>query len=749
VADLDPAARSRYLDEQGIDARTRAEVERLVAFDKGSATFLGTPLASVAAEIDRSTPATDVERVGPYRIIRELGRGGMGSVYEGERSDGEVKLRVAIKFVSRGMRTDFIVERFRRERQILANLNHPNICRMIDAGTADDGSPYLVMEMIEGQTVDKWAQGRSIREICGLFRHVCDAVQHAHMHMVVHRDLKPANILVTGTGDPKLLDFGIAKLLDGAPPSLQSTVRALTPDYASPEQIAGLTITAATDIYGLGCVLYHLLTGQPPRRKSRHDMPPPASSVKEGIPADIDAILRRALQLEPSARYATASELGEELDRWLTNRPVKAVSGGWSYVAGLLVRRHRWLVAGIAAVTLLLTAGTVYAWWRASRAETDLRTLAAITDETHLALASAPDSKTMAEALKRQWSRRQEAGLADAGVALNVARQLRALGDAEGAARLLAGLNHDVSPALIAPLLTLESRSAFDAGRLDDAAQFARRSVPAAERIASSSPAAAAEALTQHAAMERHLGRLAEARRSAERAIEWLKAAAGNEVQLARAYDQLARILEDSGDLTQALKMEEAAVKLQPEDWTMQRRLGEILEASGERERALKQYTWVLDHANIERFASPAERAESLIHHVRYIAAVRNSGEQDAAENALRVAMKNRQNLFNAFPLDRAVRFACARLDLADPAQTGEIESRLKADAEFVQLLKPSPQDAEILREFAANRLALAALLPPPEAATSCADGLNRLKATPHPAVALLGRQIQQICASR
>ena len=164
-------------------------MERLVEFDHGAATFLGTPLASVASQIEQSVPATSAERVGPYKLIREIGRGGMGAVYEGERSDGELTLRVAVKFVSRAIRSDFVVERFKRERQILANLNHPNICRLIDAGTAEDGSPYLVMELIEGETIDVWSRGRAARTVCTLFRHVCDAVQHAHQNLIVHRDL--------------------------------------------------------------------------------------------------------------------------------------------------------------------------------------------------------------------------------------------------------------------------------------------------------------------------------------------------------------------------------------------------------------------------------------------------------------------------------------------------------------------------------------------------------------------------------
>ena len=685
--------------------------------------------------------------MGPYQLIREIGRGGMGAVYEAERTDGELRLRVAVKFVSRAIRSDFVVERFKRERQILANLNHPNICRLIDAGTAEDGAPYLVMELIEGQTIDAWSRSHTARETCALFRHVCDAVQHAHQNLVVHRDLKPGNILVTPSGEPKLLDFGIAKILDTAPVDLQNTFRALTPDYASPEQIEGRPITAATDIYGLGCVLYHLLTGKPPRRKPGQDLPPPASSFAPTLPADIDAILARALQPEPTARYATARELGEELGRWLAQEPVKAVDGGWAYIARLFVQRNRWIAASMAALTLLLTSGVGYAWWRAARAERQGPALTQIVDKTNLAIAVAPDARAMAEAVKSQWRARQQAGIADAAGALAVAELLHSCGDGAAAAKLLAEVDHDKDAVMATRLFTAQSALALDQGQLREADQFAKLSLPLAEQVASDHPAIAAAAATQRSRVHRHLGQLSEARQAVERAIGWLNArpdlSAARDQPLAAALHEMAHILEDSGDLTQALKVQQSAVERQPQDLTLQRRVGELLEASGERHRARQQYGAIIDRRIVGPLSSPAVRAEWLNDSLRYAMSSRPSGGNETeVANLLREA----QRLSGEFPEDRRAQLAHARI-LAIGQE--DQPARRNADAEYLRLLNQSPADAEVLREFATNRIALVRGLPQDQVASTCADGLQRLQATPHPAVARLARQLQQVCSAR
>src|SRR5262249_47420262 len=251
VADLDLEGRRSYLDAHCHDPVVRAEVERLLPFDSGSERFLRKPVLHLGGELDPEAPAA-LPETKRYRIVRLLGRGGMGAVYEMERLDGEVRLRAALKFVPRALRSVRMIERFRQERQILADLNHPNIARLLDAGAAEDGSPYLVMELVEGVPVDQWCAERKLRqrEIVDLFLPLCAAVQHAHGHLVIHRDLKPGNILVNRAGEAKLLDFGIAKLLDEANRVSRTTLRAWTPDYASPEQIEGLPVGVATDVYG-------------------------------------------------------------------------------------------------------------------------------------------------------------------------------------------------------------------------------------------------------------------------------------------------------------------------------------------------------------------------------------------------------------------------------------------------------------------------------------------------------------------
>ncbi|MGC8881448.1 MAG: protein kinase domain-containing protein [Bryobacteraceae bacterium] len=373
IADLDPEARRRWLDEHCPDPLLRAEVEKLAEFDSGAEEFLRRPVLKLAAEI-QPPPSAPREQVGPWRLVRPIGRGGMGTVYEAERFDGEVLQRAAIKFVPLALRSPAVLESFRQERQILADLNHPNICRLIDAGTTTDGSPYLVMELIEGIPIDEWCrrQGLGVRQIVELFLKVCAAVSHAHRHLVIHRDLKPSNILVTPEGEPKLLDFGIAKLLSTAAPSGATTLRAMTPDFASPEQIEGRPMNTASDIFSLGCVLYALLTGEPPRRdlnQARSITLPRASSRRPELRGDLDNILNKCLQPEPERRYASVEKLEEDLRNWLSDRPVSATGDSWSYVAWRFLRRHRWKAAAAAALVASILAGSAASIYQARRAE--------------------------------------------------------------------------------------------------------------------------------------------------------------------------------------------------------------------------------------------------------------------------------------------------------------------------------------------------------------------------------------------
>jgi len=331
-------------------------------------------------------------RIGPYQLVRRIGAGGMGTVWLATRADGLFERAIALKLPHRGMFGADLAERMARERSILASLEHPNIARLYDAGLADDGQPYLALEYVEGLPIDEYCRdhGCDLGERLRLFGEVAEAVASAHARLVVHRDLKPANILVTATGSVRLLDFGIAKLLDGTPnaagPALtELSGRAMTPDYASPEQIVGETITIASDIYSLGVVLYELLTGQRPYRLRRDTLgaledailqveprrPSEALADKTApgaIPArllrgDLDTIVLKALRKQPDARYATVNAFAEDLQRFRAGRPVLAQPDSAWYRTSRFVRRHRFAVtaASAAAVALISIAG-VAAW---------------------------------------------------------------------------------------------------------------------------------------------------------------------------------------------------------------------------------------------------------------------------------------------------------------------------------------------------------------------------------------------------
>src|SRR5215469_9071308 len=276
AADLSPREQARFLDATcGANDELRGEVESLLAADRKNGQGVVAAVESAAALLfdpDALTPTGDSQdlagqRLGPYRVVREIGRGGMGAVYLATRDDDQYRKQVAIKVVKRGMDSAEVLGRFRHERQILANLDHPFIARLLDAGTTSDGRPFLVMDYVEGVPVDVFCRQLALRvkDRLLLFLRISEAVSHAHRNLVVHRDLKPGNIFVTADGSPRLLDFGVAKLFspesarDAAAPTLAGF--AFTPEYASPEQVRGGIVTTAADIYSLGAILYELLTG--------------------------------------------------------------------------------------------------------------------------------------------------------------------------------------------------------------------------------------------------------------------------------------------------------------------------------------------------------------------------------------------------------------------------------------------------------------------------------------------------------
>jgi serine/threonine protein kinase/tetratricopeptide (TPR) repeat protein len=387
--DLPVEQRSEFLNQACAgDRELRAEIDSLLAKDVGSDDPIAQALAQEAALLLKP-PILAGERLGAYRILREIGRGGMGAVYLAERDDDQYRQQVAIKLVKRGMDTAEVLRRFRHERQILAGLEHPYIARLLDGGSTQDGRPFLVMELVEGKPIDSYCKeyALSIEDRCRLFLKVSEAVAYAHRKLIVHRDLKPRNILVAGPessnpGCPKLLDFGLAKLLaSNGERGVTATAlrgRPLTPDYASPEQIRGAALNTAADIYSLGVILYELLVGARPHdlqslaprewertvcecEVARPSSLAPSHRLRRKLQGDLDNILMKALRKDADRRYRSVDEFASDIRAYLECRPVLARPDSLWYRTAKFTRRRRLpLLAGAAALAGLV-AGTVIA----------------------------------------------------------------------------------------------------------------------------------------------------------------------------------------------------------------------------------------------------------------------------------------------------------------------------------------------------------------------------------------------------
>jgi len=389
--DLSAGQRPAYLHSAcGDDSELRVEVESLLEADAQDDPGFEQIIPQTAeAVLDLTAPLHAGDRVGAYRVVRPIGQGGMGAVFLAERADDEFESQAAIKVLRTGAFDTDIIARFRNERQILANLNHPNIARLLDGGETKRGLPYVVMEFVDGRPVDTWCDERQlgVRERVEMFRRICDAVHYAHQNLVIHRDLKPGNVLVTADGTPKLLDFGIAKILGEGPQDETVTAplnRIMTPAYASPEQVLGRLISTSSDVYSLGVILYQLLTGRAPydledatpgeieRLVCEDDPPRPsqaaigdeaakqrgsfAERIRKDLAGDLDDIVLTALAKQTEERYLSVEQLSADLARWLDHLPVNARKHTWVYVAGKFVRRHKaGVAAAVAFVALILT----------------------------------------------------------------------------------------------------------------------------------------------------------------------------------------------------------------------------------------------------------------------------------------------------------------------------------------------------------------------------------------------------------
>ena len=489
VLEQEPVERGRYLREAcAQDDELRAEIESLLA------TFEANKSVAIEVAPAEAKDTAAATQIGHYRSIRQIGRGGMGAVYLAVRADDEYRKRVAIKLVQAGVDTEEILSRFRHERQILAALDHPNIAKLLDGGTTSQGLPYFVMDYVEGTRIDEYCdtQKLSVRERVDLFRSVCSAVHYVHQNLVVHRDLKPGNILVTADRIPKLLDFGIAKLMkpEMFTNPLDATrveFRLMTPEYASPEQVRGEPVTTASDVYSLGVILYELLTSLRPyqvktespaeilravcdqepvrpstavtkptfSRRGEEWTPEDRANMRGTVPAkfkrqlrgDLDAIVLKALRKEPSRRYASAEQLSEDLRRHLEGLPVNAHRNSRSYRTRKFVGRHKAGVAAAAMVLISLLAGVLATTWQAqvarrerAKAEQQFNDVRQLTTsllfEFHSAIQDLPGStparKLMVQRALEYLSKLARQSRGDASLQRDLAEAYLKVGDVQG-----------------------------------------------------------------------------------------------------------------------------------------------------------------------------------------------------------------------------------------------------------------------------------------------------------------------------
>jgi eukaryotic-like serine/threonine-protein kinase len=499
--ECDTAGRSLFIaDACNADPVLKTEVEQLIASYEKADEFID-QFTDEAAKLRLITPDHPVTgyRIGAYEMVDVIGRGGMGMVYLATRADDQYRKQVAIKLIKRGMDTDLIVRRFLGERQILANLNHPNIARLLDGGTTEDDLPYFVMEYIEGLPIDRYCDIHKLSTIerLKLFGDVCSAVQYAHQNLIIHRDIKPGNILVDQSGAVKLLDFGIAKLLgtDISFETLEVTATALrmmTPEYASPEQLRGLAVTTATDVYSLGTVLYELLTGHRPYRIRNglpaeiaqaisHNEPERPSTVvgrveevespdgktrltitpesvgrarseqperlRRRLSGDLDNIVLMAMRKDPLRRYNSVEQFSEDIRRYVEGRPILARKDTFTYRSAKFINRNRLAVAAAFLIALTLLAGIVATGWQASLARTqraiaeqrfnDVRQLAnAVLFKYHDAIENLPGATPAREMLVRDaldyLDRLNQAAAGDASLQRELAAAYLKVGDVQG-----------------------------------------------------------------------------------------------------------------------------------------------------------------------------------------------------------------------------------------------------------------------------------------------------------------------------
>ncbi len=686
VIEVPPDERQRYLAAAcGDDEELQQAVEGLLAADLSGDGLLAETAA--AADISR---ALSEERdrhwlgrsLGAYRIVSKLGQGGMGSVFLAERADTEFDKQVAIKILSLWLSTPENLRRFRLERQILAMLEHPNIARLLDGGTTGEGLPYLVMEYVEGIPLTEYCdrQRLPLRQRLDLFREVCAAVSFAHQSLVVHRDLKPHNILVTESGVPKLLDFGIAKMLeasslaDGDGLTLAHQ-RPLTLDYASPEQITGRPVTTATDVYSLGILLFELLAGVRPFTREgssleeieeverTRQLPLPsevvarrgadASAPATAVPAvdleavavnrsigvralarelagDLDNIVLRALRPDPAERYGAAQELADDLRRYLLGLPVSARPAGWGYRLAKFVRRHALATAAALAIAVLILGFSVVSYLQSLRIER----------ERDHALSEQARAEQIARLLIESFE------LADP--SRTRGEQITAREILDSGARQVSRELAD-QPELLATMLYTIGKVHARLGLYGRARPLLEKSLATRVGLLGEDHPSVAQSLHEWAGVLLQLGELEEAETAARRALDIRRRTDSEET--AGSLHRLAEVRRNRGQREEAVRLHEQALEMQRTTAGTRRpayveglsQLARSVRLRGEKERAEELYKQALAiQQELDREDHP-ETAEILMQLSRL---ARSRGDLAEAESLSRRALEMNRRLY-------------------------------------------------------------------------------------------------------
>lgn len=704
---LEPPARAAYLEElRDEDGPLHTVIERMLREDEDAAGALEGPVTAAAASFARSTSDRWVgEAFGNFRAVSRIASGGMSAVYLGERADGQFDQDVAIKLVAGSFRSEELIARFRTERQILASLKHPYIAQLHDGGTTEDGTPYLVMEYVDGLPIDEYCDGEAldIDARLRLFGKVCRAVDFAHRNLIVHRDLKPSNILVTGDGTPKVLDFGIAKPLEEATFSrtivhTQEFSRAMTPEYASPEQVRGENITTATDVYSLGVLLYRLLTGRMPYATSGANVAAITQAICDTDPlrpstvvarqssgqgddessqadiaagratslpklrkllsGDLDNIVLAALQKEPARRYASAKDLDDDIERYLASKPVEARADSLWYRANRFVVRNKVGVATSAIILALLVGFpsfySVQVAQQRDRAELEAEKSASVAefmqslfDSSNPAVAQG--ESVSARSLLDEGARRIDADLAGQ-PALRAAMQ-----DVMGGAYLGLGLYDQAGPLLenaLGTRLNLHGRDHPDV--LQTLTKLAGHAAQTGDNAASETRALEALEISRNVHGEESLP------------------TAGLYAVLGSAVYDLGRRDEARGHFQRALTIYDAVSETEtPEKAAALRRYGWLLTNAGEFEEAESVFLQALEILK----ASSGERhpgVQAVLNQLAYVQM--DTGQWDAAEVTMREALSLGIDVFGEEHPDTSANFATLATILQNKGELDEAE---------------------------------------------------------------------------